>query len=40
MHQIGELHIGDAAVLLQLVQDANVDPVELHLPPFRLAPSV
>lgn len=30
MHELGELHIGDPPVLLQLVQDANVDPIELH----------
>ncbi|TJZ84552.1 ABC transporter ATP-binding protein [Paracoccus hibiscisoli] len=30
MHQIRQLDIGDAAVLLQLVQDADVDAVQLH----------
>ncbi len=36
MHQIGQLHIGDAAILLQLVEDLDIRPVEFH---HRLAAS-
>ncbi len=30
MHELGQFHIGNAAVLLQLVHDADINPVELH----------
>ena len=40
MHQIGKLHIGNTPVLLQLVEDAYVDPVELHQQPLRVALAV
>ena len=36
MHQVGELHVGNTAVLLQLVEDSYIDPVELHPQPLRL----
>ena len=37
--QVGQLDIGDAAVLLQLVQDADVDAVQLHGRRLRSAPA-
>jgi hypothetical protein len=30
MHQIGQFHIGDAAVLMQIVQNFDVDPIQFH----------
>ena len=30
MHELSQFHVGDAAVLLQFVQNLDVDPIQFH----------